>query len=134
MPGSTEVGLTEMLINSLLTFLCASHISSSSQGRKSAIVVTLFQSYFLQSFGFVVNMRNSLPCGLAIGSQRASSSQGHLPLTRDEKLNKTTRSTAKDLAAITVRKHQPSVMEGLGDWKQGNSEIVVSRVYQVIIA
>ena len=66
-------------------------------------------------------MRNSVPCGLAIGSQRASSSQGHLPLTRDEKLNTTTRSIAKDLAAITaVRKHQPSVMEGMGDWKQGN--------------
>ena len=64
-------------------------------------MVTLVQSYFFQSFGLVENIRNSFPCGLAIGSQRALSSQGHLPLTKAEKLTRTTtKQIAKDFSSI----------------------------------
>ena len=116
--------LTDKWLNWFLTLLCASHINSSSQGLNRAIVVTFVQSYFFHTFGFVENMRNSFPGGLAIGSHKDWSSQGHLPFTVAEKLPQNRRTSDKNLPGMT----KEALTEGtnsrsereFGTWKRGN--------------
>ena len=69
-------------------------------------------------------MRNSFPGGLAIGSHKDWSSQGHLPFTVAEKLPQNRRTSDKNLPAMT----KEALTEGtnsrsereFGTWKRGN--------------
>lgn len=84
------------------------------------MVVTFAQSYFFHTLGFLENMKNSLPGGLEIGSQRASSSQGHFPTTEATKHIRTRRATRINRAAISLA--NTNVKNLSEDWKRKNVE------------